>query len=73
MWQFLIALVVVFAIGMTIRILMQRRKKASQAPPSTPTNNAQPPRPAQGSFCPNCGTKNDANSAFCGNCGAKLK
>jgi membrane protease subunit (stomatin/prohibitin family) len=73
MWQFLIAFVVVFAVGITIRVLITRNKKTSQTPPAAPTSTAPPPQAVQDSKCPNCGTTVAADAAFCGNCGAKLK
>lgn len=79
MWQFILALIIVFAIGMGIRYLLKKIRKP--APTGNITikpqinigqNNAAPPPPAQASFCPNCGTKIEGGSAFCGNCGAKV-
>lgn len=80
--EFIIALVVVFAIGMVIRYFI---KKATKKAPSSGNivikpqinigqqNSAAPPPPAaKAAFCPNCGTKVDGDSAFCGNCGAKV-
>lgn len=70
--EFIIAFIVVFAIGMGIRWLVTRNKKQASAPPSQ-SNAAPPPPPGQGSFCPSCGASNDASAAFCGSCGAKLR
>jgi hypothetical protein len=79
--EFIIALVVVFAIGMVIRYFI---KKATKKAPSSSNivikpqinigqqNSAAPSAAAKAAFCPNCGTKVDGDSAFCGNCGAKV-
>jgi predicted amidophosphoribosyltransferase len=67
MWGLIIALVVVFAIGMIIRAVLKKRKKTPQ--PTQPANSTQP---TEASYCPNCGTPIEAGSSFCSNCGAKL-
>ncbi len=78
--SFIIAFIVVFAIGMGIRYLIKKStKKASGGGNVTikpqiniGQNNAAPPPADRSAFCPDCGTKLDGDSAFCGNCGAKV-
>jgi len=81
MWQFILALIVVFAIGMGIRYLLKKVTKKAPAGGNITIkpqinigqSNSAPPQPAgKAAFCPQCGTKVDGDSAFCGNCGAKV-
>jgi hypothetical protein len=71
MWQAIVAFIVVFAIGMTIRWFVTRNKKGA-VPPSNQANAAPTP-PAAGNACPKCGAGNDASASFCVRCGARLK
>jgi len=77
MWQFIIAFIVVFAIGLFIRSLIRKSRKSAQNGNITVTpqinigqSNTAPP--AQASFCSNCGTKMEGGAVFCGNCGTKV-
>jgi len=81
MWTAIIAFIVVFAIGMGIRYLVNKGRKGAprggtitiKPQINIGQNNAAPPPPAaKSAFCPNCGTKLDSDSAFCGNCGARI-
>jgi hypothetical protein len=76
---FVIAFIIVFAIGMFIRSLLRRGRKPADSGNVTITpqinieqTNAQPPQSAGASFCSNCGTKIEPGSGFCGNCGNKV-
>jgi hypothetical protein len=78
--QFIIAFIVVFAIGIFIRSLLRKAKKPADGGNVTitpqinvgKTNNAQPPQSAAASFCSKCGAKLEPGSGFCGNCGDKV-
>jgi hypothetical protein len=73
MLEFVMALVLVFAIGMLIRWAIKKRNntKPSNSLPTTAATSApitQPP-----AFCSQCGQTAGTESAFCVNCGTKLK
>ena len=76
---FIIAFIIVFAIGMFIRSLIRKGKKSADsgsnatAPQvnAAKTNN-QPTQSVTASFCSNCGAKLETGSGFCGNCGNKV-
>jgi len=76
---FVIAFIIVFAIGLLIRSLINKARKKSQSGNVTITpqinigSGNSPSMPAAPPvFCSNCGAKLDAGSAFCGNCGKKV-
>jgi hypothetical protein len=79
LFAFVIAFIIVFAIGMFIRSLLRRGKKSADSGNVTITpqiniakTNSQPTQSAAASFCSNCGTKLEPGSGFCGNCGNKV-
>jgi predicted amidophosphoribosyltransferase len=61
MWGFILGLVIVFIIGMGIR-MMVRKKAASQS--TVPSGAA--------TFCPKCGAAVQPGATFCAGCGQKL-
>ena len=79
MWlvQAVISFLVVFALGLLIRWIINKARKPNT---SQPTYAAPPPpaaRPAsppavQTAFCTNCGRKIEGGSAFCTNCGTRM-
>ncbi len=73
---FLIAFIVVFAIGMFIRWLIKKARKGSPSgnitiKPQINIGQANTAPPAAGAFCSNCGAKMEAGASFCSRCGAK--
>ncbi len=75
MWQFIVAFIIIFAIGLLIRSMMKKNKGTSTEQSNTnttPPQSGQNAPSTQASFCKNCGTKIEGNSAFCSNCGAKV-
>jgi membrane protease subunit (stomatin/prohibitin family) len=65
MWNFILAFIVVFIIGMAIRTLVKRNKASKQSAPPAPGPTG------QGTFCSKCGVAIEPGAAFCGNCGQK--
>ena len=73
MLEFVMALGLVFAIGMLIRWAIRKRNnsKSSNSLPTTAATNT--PIIQTPAFCSQCGQTAGTESAFCVNCGTKLK